>query len=150
VGADNLCHQAIFVNDASGAIAPPEAEVVQVGDAIGQRAKRRGLVQGPVQQLTPATSDPAGFQNCAVLCELRCYGPGGDACLSSLTSPGKNIRPTYEESAGAGTLPRYRGLVTAMAEVTDRVRRLSGSRRTPLRAAVDHLPCSCDALPLVV
>jgi len=26
----------------------PEAEVVQVGDAIGQRAKRRGLVQGAV------------------------------------------------------------------------------------------------------
>ena len=35
VGADNLCHQAIFANDASGAIAPPKAEVVQVGDAIG-------------------------------------------------------------------------------------------------------------------
>jgi hypothetical protein len=31
---------------ASGAVAPEDAETVQVGDAIGQRAKRRGLVQG--------------------------------------------------------------------------------------------------------
>jgi hypothetical protein len=86
VGAENLCHQAIFMNHVSGAVAPEEAEVVQVGDAIGQRAKRRGLVQGavrpvrvieilvltqhchqvplvpdqgPVQQLTPTAADPA-------------------------------------------------------------------------------------------
>jgi hypothetical protein len=44
VGAGNLCHQAIFMNHASGAVAPPEAEVVQVGDAIWQRAEWRGLV----------------------------------------------------------------------------------------------------------
>ena len=48
VGADNLCHQAIFMNHASGAVAPPDVEVVQVGDAIWQRAERRGLVQGAV------------------------------------------------------------------------------------------------------
>jgi hypothetical protein len=36
----NLCHQAIFVNHASGAVAPPDAEVVQVGDAIWQWAER--------------------------------------------------------------------------------------------------------------
>ena len=74
------------MNHASGAVAPPDAEVVQVGDGIWQRAQRRGLVQGavrpvrvvevlvlaqdrhqmalvpdqgPVQQLTPATADPA-------------------------------------------------------------------------------------------
>jgi hypothetical protein len=44
VGAGNLCHQAIFMNHASGAVAPPEAEVVQVGDVIWQRAEWRGLV----------------------------------------------------------------------------------------------------------
>ena len=49
VGADNLCHQAIFMNHASGAVASPEAKVVQVGDAIWQRAQRRGLVQGAVR-----------------------------------------------------------------------------------------------------
>jgi hypothetical protein len=49
VGADNLCHQVIFMSHASGAVTPPEAEVVQAGDAIGQRAKRRGLVQGAVK-----------------------------------------------------------------------------------------------------
>jgi hypothetical protein len=45
VRAENLCHQAIFVNHASGAVAPPDAEVVQVGDAAWQRAERRGLFQ---------------------------------------------------------------------------------------------------------
>ena len=34
------------MNHASGAVAPPDAEVVQVGDAIWQRAERRGLVHG--------------------------------------------------------------------------------------------------------
>jgi hypothetical protein len=48
VGAENLCHQAIFVNDAARAVMPPEAELAQVGDAIWQRAQRRGLVQGAV------------------------------------------------------------------------------------------------------
>ena len=42
------CHQAIFMNHASGAVAPPDAEVIQAGDAIWQRAERRGLVQGAV------------------------------------------------------------------------------------------------------
>ena len=31
------------MNHASGAVAPPDAEVVQVGDAIWQRAERPGL-----------------------------------------------------------------------------------------------------------
>jgi len=39
------------MNDASGAVAPTEAEVVQAGDAICQRAVRRGLVQGAVPSL---------------------------------------------------------------------------------------------------
>jgi hypothetical protein len=51
VGAENLCRQAIFMNHASNAVAPEDAEVVQVGDAIGQRAERRGLVQGAVPVL---------------------------------------------------------------------------------------------------
>src|SRR6266700_6896529 len=46
VGTENLCHQAIFMNHASGAVAPEDAEVVQVDDIIWQRAERRGLVQG--------------------------------------------------------------------------------------------------------
>jgi hypothetical protein len=33
-GCRKLCHQAIFVNHASGAVAAKDAEVVQVGDAI--------------------------------------------------------------------------------------------------------------------
>jgi hypothetical protein len=85
VSAGNRCHQAIFMNHASGAVAPEDAEVIQIGDIIWQRAEWRGLVQGvmrpmgvievlvlaqhshqvalvpdqcPVQQLTPAAAYP--------------------------------------------------------------------------------------------
>ena len=34
------------MNHASGAVTPPDAEVAQVGNAIWQRAERRGRVQG--------------------------------------------------------------------------------------------------------
>jgi hypothetical protein len=37
------------MNHASGAVAPPGTEVIEVGDAIWQRAQRRGLVQGAVR-----------------------------------------------------------------------------------------------------
>jgi hypothetical protein len=47
-GAENLCHQAILMNHASGAVTPLDPETVQVGDAIGQR-ERRGLLQGAVR-----------------------------------------------------------------------------------------------------
>ena len=37
VGAENLCHQVIFVDDATGAVTPPDPEMIQVGDAVWQR-----------------------------------------------------------------------------------------------------------------
>ena len=37
------------MNHASGAVTPPDAEVVQAGDAVWQRAQRRGLVEGAVR-----------------------------------------------------------------------------------------------------
>jgi hypothetical protein len=37
------------MNHASGTVAPLDPEVIQVGDAIGQPAQRRGLVQGSVR-----------------------------------------------------------------------------------------------------
>ena len=73
------------MNHASGAVAALDPELIEVGDAIGQRAQRRGLLQGavrpvgvveglvvaqddhqmplvpyqgPVQQLAPAAADP--------------------------------------------------------------------------------------------
>src|ERR1039457_3405919 len=49
VGAENLCHQAIFMNHAPGAVTPLDPEMVQVGDAVGYRAERRGLFQGAVR-----------------------------------------------------------------------------------------------------
>ena len=35
VGAENLCHQAIFMNHAPCAVTPLNPELIQVGDAIG-------------------------------------------------------------------------------------------------------------------
>ena len=49
VGAENLCHQAIFVDDATRTVMPPDPEMIQVGDAIWQRPQWRGLVQGAVR-----------------------------------------------------------------------------------------------------
>ncbi len=37
------------MNHASGTVTPLDPELIQVGDAIGQRAQRRGLVQGSVR-----------------------------------------------------------------------------------------------------
>ena len=37
------------MNHATGAVAPPDQEMVQVGHAIWQRAERRGLIQGSVR-----------------------------------------------------------------------------------------------------
>jgi hypothetical protein len=39
------------MNHASGAVAPPDAEAVQIGDTIWQRAQRRGLVQGAMRPM---------------------------------------------------------------------------------------------------
>src|SRR6476646_4951932 len=82
---ENLCHQAIFVDDATRAVVAPDPEMIQVGDAIWQGPQWRGLAQGavrtvriaeilvlsqhhhqvvlipdqgPVQQLTPAAANP--------------------------------------------------------------------------------------------
>ena len=55
-GAENLCHQVIFMNHATGAVAPLDQEMVQVGRAIWQRAERR--VWGAV---TRVRSCSAGF-----------------------------------------------------------------------------------------
>jgi hypothetical protein len=49
VGAENLCHQAIFVDDATHSVMPPDPEMIQVGDAIWQRPQWRGLVRGAMR-----------------------------------------------------------------------------------------------------
>jgi hypothetical protein len=41
VSAESLCHQAIFMNHAPSAVTPLDPELIEVGDAIGQRAQRR-------------------------------------------------------------------------------------------------------------
>jgi hypothetical protein len=53
------------MNHAPGAVTPPDAEVVQVGDAIGQRAERRGLVQGAVW--------PVGAEYCLTPSDLGVF-----------------------------------------------------------------------------
>jgi hypothetical protein len=49
VGAENLCHQAIFMDHASGAVTPMDPEMAQVGDTVGQWAQRSGLLKGAVR-----------------------------------------------------------------------------------------------------
>jgi hypothetical protein len=48
-GAEYLCHQAIFVDDATRTVKPLDPEVVQVGDAIWQGPQWRGLAQRTVR-----------------------------------------------------------------------------------------------------
>jgi hypothetical protein len=43
VGAENLCHQVIFVEDAASAVAQPDPEIIQISNAVGQGAERCGL-----------------------------------------------------------------------------------------------------------
>ena len=49
VGAEYLCHQVIFVEDAASAVTPLDPEMIQISNAAGQGAERRGLVQGAVR-----------------------------------------------------------------------------------------------------
>jgi hypothetical protein len=42
------------MNHASGAVTPDDAEAIEVGDGMGQRAERRGLVQGAVRPVRVA------------------------------------------------------------------------------------------------
>jgi hypothetical protein len=49
-----VAYQMIFLNYASGAVAPPEAVLVRVGDAIWQWAQRPGLVQCPARAVRAA------------------------------------------------------------------------------------------------
>ena len=49
VGAESLCHQVIFVEDSASTVTPPDPEMIQISNAVGQGAERRGLVQGAVR-----------------------------------------------------------------------------------------------------
>ena len=53
--------RSILVNHTSGAVTPLDPELIQVGDAIAQRAQQRGLVQGSVR--------PAPFVEVLVLAQ---------------------------------------------------------------------------------
>ena len=43
MGAENLCHQAILVDHASGTVAPLDPELIQVGDAVGHECAQRRI-----------------------------------------------------------------------------------------------------------
>ena len=51
-GAENLCHQAVFMNHAPGTVTPLNPEMVQVGVAVGQRAQWRSLLEGSVRPVS--------------------------------------------------------------------------------------------------
>jgi hypothetical protein len=69
VGAENLCHQAIFVDDATRAVMPPDLGMIQVGDAIWQRLQWRGLARGAVR--------PVGVVEVLVLPQQHHQGGAG-------------------------------------------------------------------------
>ena len=54
VGAENLCHQVIFVEDSASTVTPPDPEMIQISNVVGQGAERRGLVQGSVRPVRVA------------------------------------------------------------------------------------------------
>ena len=54
VGAENLCHQVIFVEDAASSVTPPDPEMIQISNAVGQGAERCGLFQGAVRPVRVA------------------------------------------------------------------------------------------------
>jgi hypothetical protein len=56
VGAENLCRQVIFVEDAASPVTPLDPEMIQVSNAAGQGAERRGLVQGAVRPVRAVKS----------------------------------------------------------------------------------------------
>src|SRR5260370_31026134 len=94
VGAENICHQAVLMNHASGAVAPLDPELIQVGDAIGQRAQRRGLVQGSVRPVVP-------LQNIVVVSDLRVHRVLQAARWYSLMTPPSTFR--HRTGAPSGT-----------------------------------------------
>jgi hypothetical protein len=47
-GAENLCHQAIFMNHGADAVTSLNPDPVKVGDVAGESAQRCGLLQGAV------------------------------------------------------------------------------------------------------
>ena len=47
-GAENLCDVVVFVQEASGAVAPADAEGLEVDDVFGQGPQWRGLAEGSV------------------------------------------------------------------------------------------------------
>jgi len=49
------------MNYASGAVTPLDPEMVQVGDAVGQRAERCGLFQGAVHEQVPGLRHHPGL-----------------------------------------------------------------------------------------
>jgi hypothetical protein len=61
------------MNHAPSAVTPLDPELIEVGDAIGQRAQRRGLVQGamPVPGSVVMPQVLVGFQNLATGPDLR-------------------------------------------------------------------------------
>ena len=122
--AENLCHQAILMNHASGAVAPSDTEVVQVGDVIWQRAKRRGLVQGAVRTVrVVATRGRPGHgtvtrtgcsgshrpnwhpctQRRTAPCTGNCSGGRGSSCRSAPDNHGRYL--DYESELDGKVIP---------------------------------------------
>jgi hypothetical protein len=82
------------VNHASGTVTPPDPELIQVGDVIGQRAQRRGLVQTsirpvPVVEVPVLASSGSGVTEPAVDTPFEPYYAA--EMLTKLQAPGDEM-----------------------------------------------------------
>ena len=79
MGAENLCHQATFVNHASCAVTPLYPEMGRAGDAVGQRAERSGLVQGSVRPVRGVEVLVVAQDGQVLLFTVLCFAQAADS-----------------------------------------------------------------------
>jgi hypothetical protein len=139
VGVGNLCHQAIFVDDATRAVMPPDPEMIQVGDCGCRKLMSRSLTYDVRPRLTPADcaddgnglspvpkrADAFGYAGASAV-HRRC-GSHGDAAASALPCPRRRDGGSHGPYPPLKRLPR-------------------GDPAQPL----DHLPGHGDDLSVVV
>jgi len=83
------------MNHASGTIAPLDPELIQLGDAMGQRAQRRGLVQGSVRP------DARSLEH-----RVECGGEAGVPVVQDELCPCPGVFQVNEQVPGLLHYPR--------------------------------------------
>jgi hypothetical protein len=96
VSAENPCHQAIFMNHGPSAVTPLDPELIEVGDAIGQRAQRRDPpIWRPLRRLRVAVDATPEWRLCRA----------GSVYRSVLSQAGTPIRDATMRKIASGLPP---------------------------------------------